>query len=596
MAEPLATAGPNDPDERSSDSLRRGTRLGRYELLVPIAVGGMARVWAARLHGQRGFTKLVAIKTILPHLASDPEFERMLVDEARIASGVRHPNVCEIYDLGDERDVVYIAMEWVYGDSLSHLIKSAGSTSGSGLDPRIVARIVSEAAAGLHAAHNLVDDDGNALQVVHRDVSPHNILVSLDGNVKVTDFGVAKAVGASHQATTAGQLKGKIAYMAPEQATGNPVDRRSDVFSLGCVLYEATTGKQPFRGEGEHQVMQELIKGSFIPPSRVVRGYPYELERIVTRALAAQPLHRYQTMEQMRVALEEWISKSGPVVTQTHVAGLVKERIGPEIEKRRERIRVASASIVERGDAFDPTQMTPSGASVRPLGATPSGVVPMRDPSIPPPPAVARISHTGFADAVAFPPVMPLAMRAPSPAQYFIAGAVGVLAAAAVGAAGFYVWRTMSAPSPTTVAATRTVATVAPPSGIAPPATLPVSTPSSARATAPAAPSASVAVVAPPIAFKIIPDKAYLVVDGKPLAPTVRTLDRPAHGVTRTLVVRADGYDDQTVSIDDTAPASVDVWLDVVAKKSGSSSKGSQGPANDTSNGKPPEALPANPY
>jgi hypothetical protein len=578
----------SDPDERSSDSLQRGTCLGRYELLVPIAVGGMARVWAARLHGQRGFTKLVAIKTVLPHLASDPEFERMLVDEARIASGVRHPNVCEIYDLGDERNVVYIAMEWVYGDSLSHLIKAGGSASvaGSGLDPRIVARIVSDAAAGLHAAHNLVDDDGNALQVVHRDVSPHNLLISLDGNVKVTDFGVAKAVGASHQATVAGQLKGKIAYMAPEQATGSPVDRRSDVFSLGCVLYEATTGKQPFRGEGEHQVMQELLKGSFTPPSRVVRGYPFDLERIVTRALAAQPLHRYQTMEQMRIALEEWISKSGPVVTQTHVAALVRERIGVEVEKRRERIRVASAAIVERGETFDPAQMTPSGAAVRP-SATPSGVQPMRDGSIPPP-APGRVSRTAFGEQAGFPPVMPLSPRAPSAAQYFIAGAIGVLAASAMGAGGFYVWRSMTTPASTTLAATRAAPSSSASTGA------PAGSIAAARAAAPVA--AVAARVAAPILFKVIPEKAYFVIDGQSLAPTVRSLDRPAVGTPKTLIVRADGFEDQTLTLDDTAPASVDVWLNAVApKKSSGGSKAPSGSPGDSTSAKP-EALPANPY
>ena len=240
MAESLATDPIRQGNPLATESLARGTRLGRYELLIPLASGGMARVWAAQLHGQRGFTKLVAIKTILPHLASDPEFERMLSDEARITSGTRHPNVVEIYELGEESGVVYIAMEWVYGDALSNILRVGGKTTA--LDPRIAARIVADAAAGLHAAHNLADDAGIALEVVHRDVSPQNLLVSLDGNVKVTDFGVAKAIGASHEPTAAGQLKGKIAYMAPEQATGIAVNRRSDVFALGCVLYEATTG------------------------------------------------------------------------------------------------------------------------------------------------------------------------------------------------------------------------------------------------------------------------------------------------------------------------------------------------------------------
>src|SRR3954468_21406393 len=159
--------------EEPSDygTLQPGTRLGRYEMLVPIARGGMARVWAARLHGQRGFQKLVAIKVILPHLAEEPEFERMFLDEARIASGVHHPNVCEIYELGEERGALYLAMEWVNGDSLAHIRKRRGaaSTVPDPLDPRIAARIIADACAGLHAAHDLTDDDGRALDVVHRD-------------------------------------------------------------------------------------------------------------------------------------------------------------------------------------------------------------------------------------------------------------------------------------------------------------------------------------------------------------------------------------------------------------------------------------------
>lgn len=160
----------------SASSLGSGARLGRYELLIPIAYGGMARVWAARLHGQRGFSKTVAIKTILPHLAHNPEFERMFLDEARIAAGVHHPNVTEIYELGEEGHVLYLVMEWVNGDSLMHVLR-AGEKQCSPIAPRISARLIADACAGLHAAHELVDEDGRLMNVVHRDVSPHNILV-----------------------------------------------------------------------------------------------------------------------------------------------------------------------------------------------------------------------------------------------------------------------------------------------------------------------------------------------------------------------------------------------------------------------------------
>lgn len=385
-------------------SLRPGTRLGRYELLVPIARGGMARVWAARLHGQRGFQKLVAIKTILPHLANEAEFERMFLDEARIASGVHHPNVCEIYELGEERRVLYLAMEWVSGDSLARVLRASGTTEP--LDPRVVARVLADACAGLHAAHELTDDDGRQLGVVHRDLSPHNILLTADGVAKVADFGVAKALGQLHEATSAGQLKGKIAYMAPEQVTGGAIDRRSDVFSLGCVLYEATTGVRPFRGDGDHQVMHAVLKGEFAAPSSVIRGYPQELERIVQRALSPQPILRFPTAERMRFALEEFLAR-GQLVTQSNVAQVVRARIGEGIERRKERIRQASTAG-DREQWQDPHGgMTPSNQArdgrsgvqpslgrplystmqmTRPEGTAPPAPGAVASPSAPPPP------------------------------------------------------------------------------------------------------------------------------------------------------------------------------------------------------------------
>ncbi|MBX3200866.1 MAG: protein kinase, partial [Labilithrix sp.] len=337
----------NEPSDFGG--LRPGTRLGRYELLVPIARGGMARVWAARQHGQRGFQKLVAIKTILPHLAEEPEFERMFLDEARIASGVHHPNVCEIYELGDDQRTLYLAMEWVSGDSLSRLLRANGKTEA--LDARVVARIVADACAGVHAAHELTDDDGRVLNVVHRDLSPHNVLLTADGVAKVCDFGVAKALGQLHEQTSAGQLKGKISYMAPEQVTGAAVDRRSDVFSLGCLLYEATTGVRPFKGEQDHMIMHAILNGELTPPTSFLRSYPPDLERIVLRALAHQPILRYPTAERMRFALEEFLTK-GQLVTQSNVAQAVRARLGEQLERRKERIKQASSLAEQTG--WDP--------------------------------------------------------------------------------------------------------------------------------------------------------------------------------------------------------------------------------------------------
>jgi len=380
-------------------ALRPSTRLGRYELLVPIARGGMARVWAARQHGQRGFQKLVAIKTILPHLAEEAEFERMFLDEARIASGVHHPNVCEIYELGEDKRTLYLAMEWVSGDSLSRVLRASGKTEA--LDPRVAARIIADACAGVHAAHELTDDDGRPLEVVHRDLSPHNVLLTGDGVAKVCDFGVAKALGQLHEQTSAGQLKGKISYMSPEQVTGGAIDRRSDVFSLGCVLYEATTGVRPFKGEQDHMVMHAILSGELQPPTSVVRNYPLELERIVLRALAHQPILRFPTAERMRFALEEFLAK-GQLVTQSNVAQVVRARLGEQLDRRKERIKQAS-SVVEQG-AWDPA----SAGTTRDAVDHRSGVKPSRP-----------LNSTGVAHDAVFevapPTSMPPTPRMPPP-------------------------------------------------------------------------------------------------------------------------------------------------------------------------------------
>jgi serine/threonine-protein kinase len=342
-------------DGKGADRLAPGTRLGRYELLLPVARGGMARVWAARQHGQRGFSKIVAVKTILPHLRKDPQFERMFVNEARVASFIQHPNVCQTVELGEDGDILYMAMEWVSGDSFARVLKGTGKVVVP-VEPRIVARILADACAGLHAAHVQTDEVGRPLNIVHRDVSPHNIMLTADGNVKVCDFGVAKALGSLQDATLAGQIKGKINYMPPEQFMGAQLDGRSDVFAMGIVLYEATTGKQPFDGDNDLIVMQKLARGDFVPPTRFVGGYPMELEHIIMRAMQPEPHNRFASAEQMRIALEEWIARSGPIVTQTNVAHLTRERIGNIIDARRDQIMQAS-----QGSAREPAWQEVAG-------------------------------------------------------------------------------------------------------------------------------------------------------------------------------------------------------------------------------------------
>ncbi len=578
-------------DDAPQPELRRGTRLGRYELLVPIAKGGMARVWAARLQGQRGFSKMVAVKTILPHLAEEPEFERMFLDEARIASGVHHPNVCEIYELGEEGKILYLAMEWVNGESLVTILRGGSSpTIGPGngqpkvepIHPHLAARIVSEAASGLHAAHNLTDDDGQPLGVVHRDVSPHNILISADGNVKVADFGVAKAMG-QMTATAAGQIKGKMAYMAPEQVAGARVDRRSDVFSLGVVLYEATTGRKPFEGDGDAQVMHAILTGNFQPPSKLMRGYPPALEQIIVRALSHEAAHRHATAERLHLALEGFIAKSGSVVTPSHIASVVTGRVGPFLERRKEKIRAAA-------QAPSAEDISASGAHVVASGATPSlqsgsGVSPhaphSRQPSLPdatgPQSAAAQLTGSGTAPAAR---MLAQAPASSSTMKYLLAASAGVGVACAVVMGGFAFFskgKVDAAPapsaSPSVVVATAPIASAAPAATAAP-------------------------LVRPPIAFRVNVKEAMLIVDGVAQDEVVRTLDRPKPGAKVSVSVQAPGYGDQTVVLDENSPTVIDVNLPQQPSSPTPTPtptpNGAASPAR--ASGPAPTALPANPF
>jgi hypothetical protein len=343
--------------------------LGSYEVLLCIARGGMACVWAARQHGARGFNRLVALKTVLPEFA-EPELEGMFLDEARVAARVHHPNVCEIFELVEHEGVLALSMEWVDGDTLNGIVNARSQQP---LDPRVAAFILAQVACGLHAAHELVDENGVPMQLVHRDVSPQNILISRAGHVKVADFGVAKALGGSREETAIGKVKGKLSYMSPEQAEGNPVDRRSDIFALGVVLYLATVGAHPFRmaGETREQQLMRLIVGSFTPPSAIVRGYPRELEAIVLRAMSSNPAERFATADEMRCRLQEWLMRSGPLLTEQHIAQVLSERVGPAIVARAERIQ----RCVRASRRVDKLDVRPTGSGELTFVPTTSGIM-----------------------------------------------------------------------------------------------------------------------------------------------------------------------------------------------------------------------------
>ena len=276
--------------------------LGNYDLLRRLGAGGMAEVHLARQHAIEGFQKLVVLKQVLPHLARDPHFVRMFLEEARLAALLDHPNVVQVFDLGHEDSEFYFTMEFVYGETLQSLVRALHKarvpmpfehaiTVGMGV------------ASGLHYAHERVGFDGRPLGIVHRDVSPTNVMITYEGGVKVPDFGIAKVVTRT-DVTRAGIRKGKVPYMSPEQCRAQPIDRRSDIFSLGIVMWEITTGQRLFDGDNEFGVMNRIVNGDIPLPSTVRAGYPKELERIIMRALSTERDRRYATAREMQIELE----------------------------------------------------------------------------------------------------------------------------------------------------------------------------------------------------------------------------------------------------------------------------------------------------
>jgi serine/threonine protein kinase len=276
--------------------------VGRYELVRRLGSGGMAEVHLARVSGLEGFEKLLVLKRILPHLSADPHFIKMFLAEARLAAMLDHPNVVQVFDLGYDDGDYFFTMEFVYGDNLQG-IQRAARRARQRLPFEIAIGIGIGVASGLHYAHERVSWEGEPLGLVHRDVSPTNVMVTYDGCVKVADFGIAKVTNRT-DVTRAGMRKGKVPYMSPEQCRAEKLDRRSDVFSLGIVLYECTTGRRLFDGDNEFGVMNRIVNGDVPLPSNIRPGYPKDLERIVMKALAVDKNRRYATAREMQQDLE----------------------------------------------------------------------------------------------------------------------------------------------------------------------------------------------------------------------------------------------------------------------------------------------------
>jgi serine/threonine-protein kinase len=312
----------------------RGTRFGKYTLLNRIAVGGMAEVFLARQEGLEGFEKTICIKRIRPHLSSQPNFVQMFLNEAKLAAQLNHPNIVQIYDLGRVNDSYFIAMEYISGRDMSRIIPKAEKAGIS--FPMIYAlRIASNVCEGLYFAHTKGDAYGNPLNIVHRDITPENILVSFSGTVKIVDFGIAKANTQLEQ-TRAGEIKGKLSYMSPEQCMGHQLDARSDIFSFGSVIYEWITGYKLFTGENEMAILKSIIDGKIYPPSYFKEDVPEAVERILMKALDKDKTKRYQSAWDMQFDIDTYLASSEFTPSNIHLANFLKQIFGDEIEREQE--------------------------------------------------------------------------------------------------------------------------------------------------------------------------------------------------------------------------------------------------------------------
>jgi hypothetical protein len=312
-------------------SLQPGTVLGRYQLLCVVAQGGMGAVWAARMRGEHGFERKVAIKTILPQHAQETRFRKMFLDEARLASRIIHANVVQVLDLAEQDGVLYHAMEWVEGDSLRALITQIEEQHETFSWP-VAVRIILEIAKGLQAAHELQDEHGVPLHVVHRDVSPQNIMLGLDGSVRISDFGIAKARDRLSPETSTGHIKGKLQYMAPEQALGKPIDRRADVWSLAAILYELLSGRPLFDAPNEAALLYEVVSS---PPTLLFEEpiHP-RLIALLRRAVARNPEGRHPTAEAFANDLRRAAKDAGIVATTEELAGFFQRYLAKRCEAR----------------------------------------------------------------------------------------------------------------------------------------------------------------------------------------------------------------------------------------------------------------------
>jgi eukaryotic-like serine/threonine-protein kinase len=340
------------PSGPFADGLGPGVQVGRYLLQSRLASGGMADVWLATAKGASGFQKTVVLKTILPRLADNPEFVKMFINEALLAAALEHPNIVHIFDLGQAGDAYYIAMEYIAGRTLRQVQRALRNKERRVPPPWFVLSVASSVCDALHYAHNRRDDSGKPLNIVHRDVTPENIMIAFTGDIKVLDFGIAKASTAATQ-TQVGTLKGKFAYMAPEQVAGAaragaPADPRFDIYALGVLLYECLTGVRPFRAGNELMLLRQILEEEPEPPSKRASWIPKALERIIMTAMARDPAERYQSAELLRHAVDDYLTGRRMYPTRHHVA----EYVCKLFEQPLGELSPSSAGVEDAGSGY----------------------------------------------------------------------------------------------------------------------------------------------------------------------------------------------------------------------------------------------------
>ena len=306
------------------------TRFGKYELLDRIAAGGMAEIFRARYEPAKGVSKQVVIKRILPHYAENKGFIGMFTNEAKIAMSLSHGNIAQVFDFGAIDGDYFLAMELVDGQPLSKVVKRSKELGLPVLPPELAAFVVAELLKGLHYAHTRLDEDGRPLRIVHRDVSPQNVLLGFEGSVKIVDFGIAKARHLSSEETAANAVKGKYTYFSPEQARAKELDARTDVFAAGIVLYELLCGQLPFQGR-LMDVLAKIVRGQFLKPRALNPRIAPELERIVLKALATEKAQRYQSAEAFQSDLTRFVSTNYPDFTQQQLSVFLQFLFEPEL-------------------------------------------------------------------------------------------------------------------------------------------------------------------------------------------------------------------------------------------------------------------------